>query len=603
MMQAIRSNVGKVMVFLIVPAFILWMVFEVGLEATGGAGRPGEVGRVNGRVISLEAYQETYNQLYSQAQQEQGRVTPETARQVREQTWSQLVSNALIEQEMQRRGIRVTDAEIAWAARNIPAPWLAQEEIFQTDGRFDIQKYQAFLAGGTVPREILAQLERYYREMIPQQKLMRQLVAGHHVSDAELWRNFRDRSETATVEYVALDVARLVPGEVTVTDAEVRRHYQQNRDRFQRSEQARFTIAFLPIQITEADRQATVERARALRREIEGGRDFAETARLESADPGSAARGGDLGTFGRGQMVPAFDSVAFSLPIGEISEPVTTQFGVHLVQVQERTDDVATARHILLSFEKSERAMAELDARADTLEELALRTGLDRAARTVGAELRENVLVTEDAPWVPGVGSAMEALEWAAVEARDGDEANPISDVFQNDNALYIVRLESYQARGRMSLAEATPQIHTQLTLERKRAQAAAIGREMIGEVRAGRSLEEVAQARGLQVEQAGPFTRAQPNPAFGQANAAVGAAFGTPVGQLSDVVETTAGLFIVRPVERTEADRAAFEEQKEALRMTYTSMAQQEIVDRWMESLQREATIVDNRERVLGRA
>jgi hypothetical protein len=68
-------------------------------------------------------------------------------------------------------------------------------------------------------------------------------------------------------------------------------------------------------------------------------------------------------------------------------------------------------------------------------------------------------------------------------------------------------------------------------------------------------------------------------------------------------VVETTAGLFIVRPVERTEADRAAFEEQKEALRMTYTSMAQQEIVDRWMESLQREATIVDNRERVLGRA
>jgi heme o synthase len=59
-------------------------------------------------------------------------------------------------------------------------------------------------------REILAQLERYYREMIPQQKLMRQLVAGHHVSDAELWRNFRDRTETATVEYVALDVARVL---------------------------------------------------------------------------------------------------------------------------------------------------------------------------------------------------------------------------------------------------------------------------------------------------------------------------------------------------------------------------------------------------------
>jgi peptidyl-prolyl cis-trans isomerase D len=181
MMQAIRSNVGKAMVFVIVPAFILWMVFEVGMEATGVGGRPGELGRVNGQVISAEAWQSTYDQLFRQAQQ-QGPVTTEVARQIRQDTWDQLVTSTLLQQEMIRRGIRVTDAEIRWAAENMPAPWLAQEEIFQTDGRFDMRKYQEFLRGPTVTRDMYAQLEQYYREAIPQQKLLRQLTAGHHVT-------------------------------------------------------------------------------------------------------------------------------------------------------------------------------------------------------------------------------------------------------------------------------------------------------------------------------------------------------------------------------------------------------------------------------------
>ena len=136
---------------------------------------------------TTEFGRETYNQLFTQAQQ-QGPVTPEVARRLRQQTWEQLVTDALLQQEMARRGIRATDEEIRWAAENMPAPWLAQEEIFQTDGRFDLQKYHEFLRGPTMTREMYGQLEAYYREVIPQQKLLRQLVAGHRVSDAELWR-------------------------------------------------------------------------------------------------------------------------------------------------------------------------------------------------------------------------------------------------------------------------------------------------------------------------------------------------------------------------------------------------------------------------------
>ncbi|HEX5521613.1 MAG TPA: hypothetical protein VFX29_07935, partial [Longimicrobiaceae bacterium] len=97
--------------------------------------------------------------------------------------------------------------------------------------------------------------------------------------------------------------------------------------------------------------------------------------------------------------------------------------------------------------------------------------------------------------------------------------------------------------------------------------------------------------------------TRVAFNPVFGQANAATGAAFGTAVGQVSDVVETTAGLFLIRPTARTEADRAAWEAQKEQQRMIATAQLQQQLVGQWLESLREKAKIVDRRSEVLTRS
>ena len=84
------------------------------------------------------------------------------------------------------------------------------------------------------------------------------------------------------------------------------------------------------------DEAATLALAEALRARILAGEDFAELARQYSDDPGSGAEGGDLGWFGRGQMVPVFEEAAFSLPIGQVSEPIKSDFGYHLIEVLER---------------------------------------------------------------------------------------------------------------------------------------------------------------------------------------------------------------------------------------------------------------------------
>jgi peptidyl-prolyl cis-trans isomerase D len=601
MMQMIRSTAGKIIVPVLMLFFLGWMVLEIGMDAMGGglAGGPGNAGSVNGSPISAQAYDERANLLYQQAQQ-QGEVTDEMARRIQEEAWEQMVNETLMRQELARRGIRVSDREILWAARNLPHPQFAQQEIFLTNGQFDINKYRQFLSGPQAPASVFLQLEEYYRQELPQQKLARQLIAGRYITDAELWRAFQDRTETATVDYVQLDLQKLVPQDPAVTDAEVRRYYDENRERFRRTEGARVKVAYIPLTITEADRQATLQQARAVRQEIVGGADFAELARIHSTDESNKEQGGDLGTFGRGQMVAAFDSVAFSLPVGQVSEPVVTQFGVHLVKVDERTGDQVKARHILFGFHKNDADLERLETQLERIAEAARSRGLKAAAQgQPNVTFREGVNVSASAPMIPGVGPSMAAVNWAREETAAGDAGERVSDVLETADALYVVELERFHPAGDTPLAEATPAIRQQLVYDKRRDAGRAEAEKMLTEIRGGRTLEQVAQARGLTVQAAGPFTRVEPNAALGQANSAVGAAFGTPIGQVGPVAVTPAGVFLVRPTARTAADRRLFEQQKTSLRQEAMRQLQQDLFGQWLANVREDAKIKDNRARL----
>lgn len=601
MMQDLRENT-KIIMILVALSFVGLMVFEWGMDISGRSVgvQTGSLGQVNGDPVPYQAYMFAYQNLYDQARQEAGGSLPRARiKEIEDAAFNEVVTQVLLQQEMDRRGIVVTDAEIRQAARWSPHPTLMQNELFMTDGRFDIQKYQEFLASPAANEQLLLQLEQYYRGAIPRTKLMRQVTAGTYITDSELWQAYKDRTETATVDYVLLNVAQLAPGDVTVTESEIEEYYDANEEEFERGASARVTIAVLPKAPSAADSAAALAKVRELRAEILAGADFAEVAARESDDPGSSAQGGDLGTFTRGQMVPAFDEVAFSLPIGEISEPIATPFGYHLIQVQERTEDEATARHILIAVEPSEEGLDRRYALADSLESLAMSAGLPRAAQATGARLQRAVTINEDAAFIPGVGSALEAIEWAEEET-ELETGVKVSPLFETPQAFYIVELESFTPAGTVSLEDATEQIRRDLIVQKKRDQARKAGMAMVAEVRAGKTLEQVAEAQGLEVRSAGPFTRIAFNPILGQANAAIGSAFGVPIGSVSDVVETSAGLFIIRPTAREEADRAAWEAQKEAQRMnTMVQLRQQEIA-RWLRDLRREADIVDQRDEVL---
>ncbi|MEX2571059.1 MAG: peptidylprolyl isomerase [Gemmatimonadota bacterium] len=602
MMRDLREKTKLVMI-IVALAFVGLMVFEWGMDISGStvAQQTGELGRVNGEPVPFEAYSMAYQQLYSEAQAQSGttQLSRERIRQLEDQAFNEVVNEILMSQELRRRNIQVTDAEVVQAAQWTPHPDLMQNELFLTDGQFDINKYQQFLSSPAANEQLLLQLEQYYRSTIPRSKLIRQVTAGIYLSDAELWQIWRDQNETATVEYVPLNISVLVPGDVEVTESEIRDYYNENREQFERSETGRFTIAAISKASTAADTAAALERASELREEILAGADFAEVAARESDDPGSSGSGGNLGAFGRGQMVAPFEEAAFSLPVGQVSEPVGTDFGYHLIEVTERQDDQVQARHILISHEPSEEALDRLYTRADSLEAVATRAGVERAAQALGTTAREGVVISMTESFVPGVGTAVEAVEWARDEQLQ-EEPLDVSPVFETPEAFYVVELEEYIEPGTMPLEEAAPEIRRQLIVEKKRELAREIGQEIVAEVRGGKPLEEAAQERGLSLESTGPLTRTGFNPTLGQANAATGAAFGVPIGELSDAVSTQTGLFIIRPTSRIEADREEFEAQREQIRQAATFQLQQEAVNRWLEDLRREADILDRRRDVL---
>ncbi|MFS8638005.1 MAG: peptidyl-prolyl cis-trans isomerase [Gemmatimonadota bacterium] len=592
-----RENTKAIMLITAL-AFVALMVFEWGMDLSGRTSAQasgGEIGRVNGESISYEEFRRVYSALYDQQSQFMDR--PMTAAEIREienAAWEQVVLDRLVNQEVKRRGLEATDAEVRQAARLAPPPEFFTNPLFQTDGQFDPAKYEQFLASSGDPT-LLLQLEAYYRQLIPRNKLYRQVVAGAYTSDAELWGLWRDQNERVRVRYLAIEPSAVVPpGSVSVTDDEVRAFYRAHQKEFQRPARAQVRLVVLDKAPTAADTAAARDRALALRSEILAGADFAEVARRESADPGSAARGGDLGTFGKGVMTPAFEQAVWSLPLRRVSEPVLTPYGFHLIQVLSRTDDQANARHILIPIERSEESELALLARADSIEALGESMSLEEVASRFGLSTR-TATFNADIPLVAGIGSVDDGADWAFNEAQPGD----VSPVFETQNVFYMFELIEKHPAGTYPFDEVALAIRARIESDKMLERARQVGREIVEQLRTS-TLDEVAQARGLEVREAGPFARTDFVPGLGQANAAIGTAFGLEEGQTSGLVEVDGTLFIIRTVEKIPADREAFEEQKESLRARVAAGLEQARWARFLNALKERAKIVDFRDQVL---
>lgn len=557
------------------------------------------VAKVNGDEIPYLTWQNLSLQLSSEQERRTGRsMNLDERQQIEEQAFNQLVSELLLQQEYEKRGIRVTDAEIREAALTSPPPEVYQNPSFQTDGRFDQAKYQRFLTSPMARQQGVAlQLEGYYRAEIPKQKLFSQLVSEAWVSDERLFRMFRDERDSASVQFVAL---RPTPAQIEaaqVSDADAKKFYDSYADRWERPGRAVVSVVGLDRTPSAVDTAATAARLRELREEIASGRStFEDVAKRESDDTVSGPQGGDLGRGAKGRFVPEFENAAFALRAGQLSEPVKTQFGWHLIQATERKGDTLALRHILLDVEQNDSSATLTDRKADQLSSIAAGATepekLDSAASTLGLLVTQIPVQEGQAAFYMGrqVGGI---AGWAF----SGMAVGETSDLIDDDNGYYLVRLDSLTQGGKQPFAVVREEI-VQLLKQRKAVEGlVAQGEALLADARTA-GIDAAATKAGLKSESAGPFTRLGFVPGLGYYNEAVGASFAIPVGGVG-MAKTDEAVLVMQVTARVEASRTAFEEQKLAQRERTVNAFREQKVRLFLDNLRREATITDRRKEI----
>src|SRR2546428_488564 len=359
-------RVLQVGLLVVIAAFVLTSVY-VGSMSGGARNRGDVVATVNGEAIPVERYQRRYQaylDAYSRVYRD--RFSPTLAEQLGlpQQAVNDLVQEAVVVQRARAEGLEVSDEELNAQVQAVPG--------FAENGRFSLARYQDFLRRRGMSESAF---ENDVRRELTRMKVETTVKAGIKVSDAELERAFALRREEVRAAWALVETAPLVaaatvsdeevaeylkahPAEfqlperrrvqyVTLApkdfrpqlpDAEVEKYYTDHAKEFETPQQVHAAHVLVPVPQTggsEAEDNARTKVADVIRR-AKAGEDFARLAAEISEDPGSKSKGGDLGWISKGEMVPAFEAVAFTLRRGEISpEPVRSPFGFHAIKVFE----------------------------------------------------------------------------------------------------------------------------------------------------------------------------------------------------------------------------------------------------------------------------
>lgn len=600
MLQSMRSSAKYIWIFLVISFGGGFVFFQLsGLGGRAPVTTSTAVAKVNGDEILATTWFSATQQLEQQATQQSGRsVSLDDRQRLQDQAFEQLVAGALLRQEYKRRGITVTDEEIAEAARTSPPPQLIQSPELQTEGRFDPEKYQRFLASPAVRQEgLLLQLESYYRDAIPREKLFQQVVSDVFLSDARLWRTWKDSHDSAQVTYAAFRPELLPDSVVSVPQSDIAAYYEKNKKDFERPARAQISVIIIPRTVSSADSAAVRNRLLALRDRIAKGEKFEDVAKAESADSASGAVGGSLGRGGKGRFVPQFESAAYALKVGELSQPVLTPFGYHLIRVDEHKGDTLSLRHILLRIQQSDSGATVTDKKADELARIAASTDkpekLDEASRTLGIPIQKASVVETDAltingRFIPSVGP------WAFTGAKLGET----SDLYDADDGYYLGRLDSLTKGGIPTLEQVTPEIRALLARQKKLDQLMPRARALAAAA-ATSTLEDAAKNAGLTATRSPQFTRVSGADGIGRLNEAIGAAFALPQAAVSAPVRTHDAIFIERMDRRILADSATWEKQKDVQRVQLASQIRQQRIREFLTNLRESAKIEDKRKEI----
>lgn len=425
MLGWLRTQTQSIFIYAVLAIIILAFTFSLG----GGGGlssasNPNNVSSVYGQPIDRRVFSNALADREGQLEQMLGDGwTDEKSRElgIPKQVLNDLEDQMLLRHGARTLGLEITDTELRDEIVKLPA--------FNTNGQFDYDRYKRAMA---LQRRNAKDFEATIRQELLLRKMQQFLLDSVHVSRAEIMEAFNQAREKVDVEFVAFDLEDYqkkveptqeeISGFIETEGARIDSYYQARLLDYNRPEQVRASHILIALEEGAGPEQAKEVEAKATRLAEQArkkGTDFAKLARENSADPGSAPQGGDLGFFAREQMVTPFADAAFSASPPEIVGPVKTRFGYHVIKVEEKRpalerklEEVKQEIAQKLVIEDRAKAAAVADAQA-LLAKAGGAKNLASLDRPRGARYGTTDSFTRGVPEIPNLGRSAEAIEVA----------------------------------------------------------------------------------------------------------------------------------------------------------------------------------------------
>ena len=535
MLQFIRDHatgwIAWGIVVLICVPFALWGIYDYLSPNVTVA-----VATVNGTELTVNQYQQEYQRHRDRLRRLLGgqlNLAGLDEGLLRQQSLESMIREELLVQAAAAEGLRIGDEQLARA--------IHVQEPFQTDGEFDVERYEIWLRnqgyspGGfefglrrsLVTEQMLSGVggsafvtnaeKRQLSRLASQTRSFFELTipvsrfADVESTEEDIERYFADNraslviAETVGIAYIELSRAAIART-IEVAEDDLRALYESSRLNYTQPERraANHILLRLPVDADESDVAQKMAAALTLRDRLGAGEDFAALAEEVSEDPGSSGNGGALGYFERGDMVPAFESAAFALQVGELSDVVRSRFGLHIIMLTDikegRTKTFEEAREEVQDEYGQNEAEQLYYEQLDQMEILAFEVpdSLETAAAELGLEIKNVRVVTRD-----GSTSDLVAADPRVIEAAFSEDVllagNNSGAIVIPDSRAVVVRVIEHEPSRPQTLEEARELIVARLKDEEAKTSSLRAAEEALDHLSSGGGRQSLSERLGIE--------------------------------------------------------------------------------------------------------
>lgn len=595
MLEQLRKN-QKYVIWIVAVVFIIGMGL-MGLTDIFFNRKPA-LGVIDGKKITLEEFQQELQTNIDnyQRQNPDADLSRDIISQLSDQSWQRLVQKVVLDKQIRKKKIKVTETEILNEIQNNPPQEVLQIPQLQTNGRFDRKKYMDALKNDT---QFFTTIESYIRSILPYNRLQGKVKEEAKITLDSLKAEYLKENDEMFGKLIMFDYNKLPKPKVT--DAEIKAYYDQNKETDKDINKGRSSsMKYFKFEVkpSELDFNLIKKDIDLIYSDLLNKRmDFGQLAAAESDDTGSAAQSGSLGEFGKGQMVPEFDQVAFSLPPGQISKPFKTQFGWHIVKVDSSgTRDgqpVVKASHILKKVETSDETRTEIQERATQSIKLIRQKGIDAAAEALKMKPIDTDAIYEDMDYIPGIGQHSQLLEFAKKK-----KVGAVSDVHTDRQGNFIVAQITSRTKDRfVPLEKVKMRIRFELEKTKRVETMLGIARNFVKQRKQEQYLEAAETDSTLKIVTLQNLKKDTMIPdGIGKVTEINAAALKLNEGQISNLIESKDGQFIIICEKRVKPDLNSFLKNQDEQKKLRDRMEEQ-AWNRWYDTIMKKVKIEDNRQ------